>query len=170
MHRPNLREDTLIRTKREIAPRAPFPTIEGEHDGAVLEQFREGNWRAIDIGQGEVGCSLAYLHALLGDSCLNQRGNAFGQLGQYLSGKLFRKLVLQCLDLLLKGCVITCRHRKSPVSCLFVTINGTCEKSLCQWLSPQRSLAWARGSTTRFLLLTSLDQHCDSLHALTLRI
>ena len=45
----------MIRTKREIAPRAPFPTIEGEHDGAVLEQFREGNWLPEDIGKVKSG-------------------------------------------------------------------------------------------------------------------
>src|SRR5262249_19553388 len=159
MHRPNLREDTLIRTKREIAPRAPFPTIECEHDGTVLEQFREGNWRTFDIGQGEVGCSLAHLHALLGDSCLNQRGNACGQLSQDLSWKLLHKLALQGLDLLGKGCVcglITRRHRTSPVSCLFVTIKGTCEKSLCHWLWSQRSLTWTRGPSDTFFASHSL--------------
>src|SRR5260370_42215231 len=97
-----------------IAERTPVPAIERDHNGAVLEQFRESHLVPENSGQRKVWRLLACLYTLLGNPCLNQGCAAFGELSQHRRRKLFCELSLKRLDLLLKrfNRLFTYHHEK----------------------------------------------------------
>jgi peptide chain release factor 2 len=107
--RRNLLQDSLIGLQLQVAVGSPAAPVESQHHRPLLQQGRERDLLAVNVGKGEVRRLSAFLDRASLDPGLEDLLVGLGEGVQYLGGHLLQGPFAGCIQLCLQGLLSVCR-------------------------------------------------------------